>query len=237
MGVQAMKSRSSVLITGRHCRDHQALIALLDNGDFEVKLEVDAERAADRINGSRPAVIVLDTDMPPPGGAGLVATLQRASEFGVIVLCTKADATDCILGLELGADDVVERDRDPREIIARIRRLVVRGQALRSATQGQGDIVFSEWRLSVDRRELLDAAGDRVHLTRGEFDLLAALASHQGKVMSRDQLLDHISHREWAPSDRTVDVLVNRLRHKIGDSPREPRHLVTVHGVGYVFSL
>ncbi|MFC2990580.1 MULTISPECIES: winged helix-turn-helix domain-containing protein [Halomonas] len=231
-----MKPQPSILITGQNCHDHQDLIVLLGNCDLDVKLEPDAEHSADHINGSRPAVIVLDTNMPPPGGNNLVATLSRASTYGVIVLCTKADATDCILGLELGADDVVDRHRDPREIAARIRRLMVRGQTLLSVTQGQSDIVFSDWRLSVERRELLDARGNRVHLTRGEFDLLAALACHQGKVMSRDQLLDHISHREWASSDRTVDVLVNRLRHKIGDSPREPRHLVTVHGVGYAFS-
>jgi two-component system torCAD operon response regulator TorR len=232
-----MKPQPSVLITGLNCHDHQDLIALLGGSGLGVKLEPNAEHAADHVNGSRPTVIVLDTNMPPPGGVDLVATLQRASEFGVIVLCARADATDCILGLELGADDVVKRDRDPREIAARIRRLVVRSQTLRSATQCQCDIVFSDWHLSVDRRELLDSGGDRVHLTRGEFDLLAVLASQQGKVMSRDQLLDHISHREWAPSDRTVDVLINRLRHKIGDSPREPRHLVTVHGVGYAFNL
>ena len=231
-----MKPRPTILITGRSCHDHQDLITLLESSDLDVKLEPNTEHAADHINGSRPAVIVLDTSMPPPGGIDLVATLHRMSEFGVIVLCAKADATDCILGLELGADDVVERHRDPREIAARIRRMVIRGQTL-SSRLGQCDIVFSDWRLSVDRRELLDAEGDRVYLTRGEFDLLATLASQEGKVMSRDKLLDHISHREWAPSDRTVDVLVNRVRHKIGDSPREPRHLVTVHGVGYVFSL
>lgn len=231
-----MKPRPTILITGRSCHDHQDLITLLESSDLDVKLEPNTEHAADHINGSRPAVIVLDTSMPPPGGIDLVATLHRMSEFGVIVLCANADPTDCILGLELGADDVVERHRDPREIAARIRRMVIRGQTL-SSRLGQCDIVFSDWRLSVDRRELLDAEGDRVYLTRGEFDLLATLASQEGKVMSRDKLLDHISHREWAPSDRTVDVLVNRVRHKIGDSPREPRHLVTVHGVGYVFSL
>ncbi|GAA0589377.1 response regulator transcription factor [Caenispirillum bisanense] len=231
-----MKSGLHVLIIGPHCGDHTDLVSLLGASDLEVALEPRPDRVGDHVNGTRPAVIVFDTDMPPPGGVGVMATLQRACEFGVIVLCPGADAADCILGLESGADDVVERDRDPREVAARIRRLLVRGQALRDAAQGADDIVFSDWRLSLERRDLRATDGTRVHLTRGEFELLAALATRQGKVMSRDQLLDHISHRDWAPSDRTVDVLINRLRHKIGENPREPRHLVTVHGVGYVFN-
>lgn len=230
-----MNSKPTILLTGPRNEDHGDLITLLEGSGLDVRAEPWPDARATHVHGMRPAVIVLDADMPPPGGVGIVQMLQRSSEFGVIVLCDKADPADCILGLEAGADDVVERSRDPREVAARVRRLLARGQALREAATGDRPIIFSDWRLSLERRELTDAEGQRVHLTRGEFDLLAALAGRQGKVMSRDQLLDYISHREWAPSDRTVDVLVNRLRHKIGDNPREPRHLITVHGVGYVF--
>lgn len=211
------------------------MIALLKSSDLEIRVEPRVDPGAISMNGTRPAVIILDANMPPPGGVGILQSLQRISEFGVIVLCDKADPADCILGLEAGADDVVERNRDPREVAARVRRLLVRGRMLRDAAKGDRPITFSNWHLSLERRELTDANGERVHLTRGEFELLAALASHQGKVLSRDQLLDYISHRDWAPSDRTVDVLVNRLRHKIGENPRDPRHLITVHGVGYAF--
>ncbi|EKV28931.1 hypothetical protein C882_0695 [Caenispirillum salinarum AK4] len=230
-----MSAKPTVLLTGPRNEEHGALIALLEGSGLDVRTEHWSDPRAMHVNGTRPAVIVLDADMPPPGGVDIVQALQRASEFGVIVLCDKADPVDCILGLEAGADDVVERNRDPREVAARVRRLLARGRALRDAAAGDRPIIFSDWRLSLERRELTDSQGQRVHLTRGEFELLAALAGRQGKVLSRDQLLDYISHRDWAPSDRTVDVLVNRLRHKIGDNPREPRHLITVHGVGYAF--
>jgi two-component system torCAD operon response regulator TorR len=155
---------------------------------------------------------------------------------GIIILTSVADSLACILGLEMGADDVVERTRDPREVLARGKRLLTRLAEVRDRDrEGEHqEIHFSGWALDLEKREMLSPSGEALRLTRGEFELIAALAAHPGQVMSRDSLLDHVSHREWAPADRTVDVLVNRLRRKMGEDPKEPRHIVTVHGVGYV---
>jgi len=226
----------NVLLIQTAADDHTDLAALLQGAEIGVQ-RVNHPRLIGRYaNGARPCVIVFDTELPPPGGMAVMQSLQEACSCGVIVLCANADSVDCILGLEMGADDVVARTRDPREIFTRIRRLMQRSAELREPANEQSRIVFTDWCLDLDRRELTHQDGHRVHLTRGEFELLAALASHQGRVMARDQLLDHISHRDWAPNDRTVDVLLNRLRHKLGEPSREPRHLVTVHGVGYVFN-
>lgn len=226
----------SVLLVQSSSALHSGLTALFQGAGITVHRVEKPDHVQRRVNGHRPSVILFDTDLPMTSILTTIQTLNTLSSCGVVVLCPVADPIDCILGLEMGADDVIPRDRDAREIVARIRRLITRAEELRQPEQGRGNITFSSWTLDLDRRDLTHADGRRVHLTRGEFDLLAALATHDGKVMERDQLLDHISQREWAPNDRTVDVLINRLRHKIGEDPREPRHLVTVHGVGYVFN-
>lgn len=226
----------SVLLVQSPASNYASLVPLFEGAGIVVHKVEKPQQVQRFVNGHRPSVIIFDTTSPLASILSTIQLLHASCDCGVIVLCSHADPVDCILGLEMGADDVIPRERDPREIVARARRLMTRANELREETTGRGHIVFSSWKLDLDRRELTHSDGRRVHLTRGEFDLLAALASHDGKVMERDQLLDHISQREWAPSDRTVDVLINRLRHKIGEDPREPRHLVTVHGVGYVFN-
>jgi two-component system torCAD operon response regulator TorR len=186
-------------------------------------------------HGVCPDLVLYDTDLPPQGGMDALRLIHgHCPQAGIIILTGVADSVACILGLEMGADDVVERSRDPREILARGKRLIARLAEARDWDQDPREASFAGWSLDLGQRELVNPKGEVIHLTRGEFELLAALAAHPGQVMSRDALLDHVSHREWAPADRTVDVLVNRLRRKMGEDPKEPRHVVTVHGVGYV---
>lgn len=231
-----MPTNADILILASNTDEVAELGALLAQAGLKVSVTALAQALDTPAKLARPLVTVLNTNLPFPNTAQTLERLQKHSEYGVIILCPVADTTSCILGLEMGADDVIEQHRDPREIVARITRLISRAEKLTQNLDGQQEVSFSDWWLSIERRELRHNNGKIVHLTRGEFELLAALAGHKGKVMTRDQLLDHISHREWAPNDRTIDVLVNRLRQKIDEPPREPRHLITVHGVGYVFN-
>lgn len=231
-----MPTKPNVLVIDPQRTVGQHLLSLFRDGGMAVSSTTGVEDALHPRNGQRPNLILYNTEMPPPGGFAQFQALRRTSEGGLIVLCHKADSLACILGLEMGADDVVDRTRDPREIFARGKRLLSR---LRDRPQGAPShrvLTFAGWHLDTAGHSLTDPDGNGVHLTRGEFALLAALADSAGQVLSRDSLLDHVSHREWAPTDRTVDVLVNRLRRKLGDDPRDPRIITTVHGVGYMLA-
>ena len=95
---------------------------------------------------------------------------------------------------------------------------------------------FERWKLNTDRRQLLDEQQQPTQLTEGEFQLLSCLMTHAGQVMSREQILEQIRNREWVPSDRTVDVLIGRLRRKLGDDSANPKLILTIHGAGYLFT-
>jgi two-component system torCAD operon response regulator TorR len=229
-----MSAKPNVLVIAPQRDADPDLLALFRNGGMAVSTVSGADEALSLRNGSRPDLIVYDTEMPPPGGLATFQALRETFRAGLIVLCRNADSLACILGLEMGADDVIERSRDPREIFVRGKRLLARLDETQAEPLSDRVVGFAGWTLDLGRHTLTDPDGRPVRLTRGEFALLAALAGSPGQVLSRDTLLDRVSHREWAPTDRTVDVLINRLRRKLGEDPRDPSLIVTVHGVGYV---
>jgi len=231
-----MPTKPNVLVIDPQKTVGQDLLALFREGGMAVSSTQGVDEAMRPRNGQRPNLILYDTEMPPPGGLAEFQALRKTCEGGLIVLCHNADSLACILGLEMGADDVIDRERDPREIFARGKRLLWRLRDRPQGGQFPRVLTFAGWHLDTAGHGLTDPDGNAVHLTRGEFALLSALAGSAGQVLSRDALLDHVSHREWAPTDRTVDVLVNRLRRKLGDDPRDPRIITTVHGVGYMLN-
>jgi two-component system torCAD operon response regulator TorR len=135
----------------------------------------------------------------------------------------------------MGADDYVTKPFNSRELLARAKNLLRR--SLGAPRPANPIRRFGGWHFDVRTRRLTDPAGKRVPLTRAEFELLAALSAKPGEVLSRDRLLDGITHRSWEPHDRTVDVLVRRLRRKIEADPKQPEIIVTAHGEGYVFAI
>jgi two-component system torCAD operon response regulator TorR len=180
-------------------------------------------------------LVLLDINLPGEDGFSLLREIRRTSDLAVIMVTNKTDAVDRILGLELGAHDYVTKPVNLRELLARAKNLI-RLMRMMPDTAGRDDpIAFDGWTVDRVARRLSDPAGQDVALTRAEFDLLVALASHPGRAMTRDTLLDHVSRRDSDPFDRTIDVLVGRLRRKIEPDPRQPRRLITVHGIGYLF--
>ncbi|WP_413205028.1 winged helix-turn-helix domain-containing protein [Rhodospirillum sp. A1_3_36] len=241
-----MTNRSHLLYIREDAPPPPALASIFERSGFALSHVAEPDRigrfglgnGSAHLPGYSPSLVIFDTDLPPPGGMEVLKTIHDHCPLaGIIILTAVADSLACILGLEMGADDVVERTRDPREVLARGKRLLTRLAEVRDREGEHQEIHFSGWTLDLEKREMLSPQGEALRLTRGEFELLAALAAHPGQVMTRDSLLDHVSHREWAPADRTVDVLVNRLRRKMGEDPRDPRHIVTVHGVGYVLRM
>ncbi len=191
---------------------------------------------------SRPVdIILLDVVMPGEDGLTLAREIRATSDVGIIMLTGRGELLDRIVGLEIGADDYVAKPFHLREVLARVksvlrRRKPAREPALRNP-QGDDDVIrFDGWLLDIARRRLVSPAGADVALTTGEFDLLAALAKHPGRVLSRDALMDHTRGRGLKSFDRTIDAQVVRLRKKIEANPKSPTLVKSVRGVGYVFA-
>jgi two-component system torCAD operon response regulator TorR len=145
------------------------------------------------------------------------------------------------VGLELGADDYVTKPFNPRELLVRAKNLLWRIFSARNhqgVTERRGPVgyQFEGWVLDPHKRQLTSPGGEHERLPEGEFKLLQALINHPGQVLSRDQLMDAIHDREWTPNDRSVDVLIGRLRRKLGDNPSNPQLILTAHGAGYMFA-
>jgi two-component system OmpR family response regulator len=187
-------------------------------------------------------LIVLDLMLPGEDGLSLCRRLRGESSTPVIMLTAKGDEIDRIVGLEMGADDYLAKPFNPRELLARIKAVLRRvggpegGLAGARRDEGGSLLAFDGWRLDLDKRELTAPDGVLVALSAGEFGLLAALASHPQRVLSRDQLLDFARGREAQAFDRSIDVQVSRLRRKIEADPREPTLIKTVRGGGYMFN-
>ncbi|HRO11978.1 response regulator transcription factor [Amaricoccus sp.] len=184
-------------------------------------------------------LVLLDLGFPRgDDGLSLARTLRAQCEAALIVLTGKNSTIDKVVCLELGADDYVTKPFEPRELLARIRAVLRRvvARAVVTPEAGEDSIRFDGWRVDLAHREVYAPGGTAAGLTSKEFDVVAALARRPGRVLSRDQLLDLVANRAWTPSDRSVDVLVGKVRRKIGDEGPNHRIIRTVRGIGYVFA-
>ena len=215
------------------------LVGYFEKEGYRVSASDTAEDLLQRVEQERIALVLLDIRLPGKDGLTLTRELRAASRVGIILVTARDDEIDSIIGLELGADDYVTKPFNPRELLVRARNLLWRvAQCTGSETREaeQGCFRFEGWTLNPHKRQLRSPDGRIERLPQGEFKLLMALLSHAGQVLSRDQLMDAIHDREWTPNDRTVDVLVGRVRRKLDDNPADPRLILTAHGAGYLFA-
>ena len=175
-------------------------------------------------------MIVLDLMLPKLSGLELLRLVRLESTVPVIILSAKVSERERIAGLELGADDYVTKPYSPGEVVARVRAVLRRS----GGGEGAAPLEFGELAIDPVRREVT-RAGEVVHTTRKEFDLLFMLASNPGRVFTRAELVESVWGYVWTGDTETVTVHVRRLRSKIEADPSQPRRLVTVHGVGYRF--
>jgi two-component system OmpR family response regulator len=183
-------------------------------------------------------LVVLDLMLPGTDGLTLCRDLRARSNVPVIMLTAMGEETDRIVGLEMGADDYLPKPFNPRELLARIKAVLRRGerQQDQSADAKPPAVRFVGWELDMAARVLRNPAGEVVELTTGEYELLQTFVLHPRRVLSRDQILDMTRGRMAAPFDRSVDVQVGRLRRKIEADPAEPLLIKTVRGGGYLFT-
>jgi two-component system phosphate regulon response regulator OmpR len=179
--------------------------------------------------------LVLDLMLPDGDGLSLCKELRaspRTRALPLLMLSARGEPTDRIVGLEIGADDYLPKPFEPRELLARLRALL-----RRTGAQTDGDDIWRFGRLEIDaglRQVRLD--NKPCELTSYQFDLLTVLAQHPGRVLSRDQIMDALKGHPLEAFDRSIDVHISRIRAAIEDDPKEPRRILTVRGVGYVFA-
>jgi two-component system, OmpR family, response regulator len=181
-------------------------------------------------------LVLLDVMLPGTSGIDLCRAIRQKSAVPIIFISAKGSETDRVVGLELGADDYLPKPFGTRELIARVRAVLRRGGAERDAAERpQGVISFDGWTVNLPRRELLSPTGAVVELTGAEFDLLVTLCDHAGRVISRERLIELSRTRLGDSSDRSIDVLVSRLRRKLSDAGHGAP-IVTVRGIGYTLN-
>ena len=183
-------------------------------------------------------LVLLDLMLPGEDGLSLCRSLRGAGTIPIIMITAKAEETERIVGLELGADDYVTKPFNARELLARIRAVLRRSREgpVQVRAPDTAAFAFGDWVLKTGERHLVDAEGIVVPLSTGEYGLLLAFVSHPRRVLDRDQLLDLSRGREAGPLDRSVDNQVSRLRRKLGDDPRDPQLIRTVWGGGYMLA-
>lgn len=192
----------------------------------------DGQQALDEFSKHAFDLIVLDLMLPKISGERVCRTVRDTSDVPIIMLTAKGEVEDRIIGLELGADDYLVKPFSPRELVARVRALLRRTQL---ENEPQREVLeFGDLVIDVSGHKVL-VKGEEIDLTASEFKLLTTLARYPGRVYSRMELVEKVLGYDFEGYERTIDSHVKNLRAKLGDNPRKPKWLHTVHGVGYRF--
>ncbi|WP_371225042.1 response regulator [Roseovarius sp. 2305UL8-3] len=214
----------------------EAVASYFEVEGYRVRRASDSNEMEQELRRHAIDLVVLDIRLPGKDGLTILRELRKSSDVPVIVMSARTEDVDHIVALEIGADDYLDKPINLRELLVRTKNILRRMANPTVPLRAKGDQQeFDGWLLDRSARRLTDPDGEDVHLTRGEFELLSFMAKRAGRVLQRDLLLDCLTSREWQPYDRTVDVLIGRLRTKIETDPKSPELIVTVHGVGYVF--
>lgn len=232
--------------------DDQKIRRLLRNcfepegfGVFEAEnsSQVDARLAETQID-----LITLDLNLGAENGLTIAASLKAKCDIPIIIVTGKGDVIDRVVGLEMGADDYISKPFHVREVIARVRSVLRRSegaQPVSNDTQVKAPseeptesnrYKFNDWVADFDSFELKSPCGSLCELTTADFKLLRVLLENPKRVLSREQIMDHVNGHDWAPYDRTIDNQIARLRKKLEEDPAKPRLIKTVRGIGYTFA-
>jgi len=223
------------------CEPLRDTIAVYLQGEgYRVSVAGDGDAMRETMARDPADLAIIDLMLPGEDGFSLTRHLREHYHCGIIVLTASTDATNRIVGLEMGADDYVSKPHESRELLARIRSVLRRVNGIArpaSAPAADHDVVrFACWRLELGTRQLTDEDDKVVELTTGEFNLLREFTAAPGRILTREHLLQAVHQRAWDYFDRSIDVLVTRLRRKLERTENSRTIIKTVRGAGYVFT-
>ncbi len=229
-------SGSHLLVVDDDSETRELLSLYLGQQGFAVAVVEDGKAMDAWLAGNSTDLVILDLMLPGEDGLSIARRLQSEHKLPIVMISARGEELDRIVGLEVGADDYLPKPFNPRELLARIR-AVLRRSGHTEETESELDTgeEFGEFRFD-DARRVLYRNGREVDLSRAEFDLLQVFVKHPNRVLSRDLIMDCISGADRDPFDRSIDVRVTRLRHKIEDDPSDPKLIRTVWGIGYQFT-
>jgi DNA-binding response OmpR family regulator len=221
--------------------DDESLASLVEDylvlQGFKVSVEGRGDLATERILAEAPDIVILDIMLPGKNGLDICRELRTTSQIPIIMLTARSDDIDQIVGLEVGADDYVPKPAQPRLLLARINALLRRAQSeseVDTEEKSQDLLSFDDLSIQVSKQEVM-WQGELVELTTNEFDLLLLLANNAGEILSRDDLLNSLRGFGYDGVDRTIDMLISRLRKKFSDDPAKPKRIKTIWKKGYLF--
>lgn len=225
---------STILVIDDDRKLNDLLVSYLHQFGMEVLTATQPDEGLALLRTRSPALVILDLMLPGRDGFTVCREIRHTSSVPIIMLTARGELTDRVAGLELGADDYLPKPFEPRELVARIQTVLRRSTETRVSPSPAERIVADA--LTVDlRRRTAWVDGALLDLTTTEFELLALFLTNPGTVLSRDQIMERLRGVDWDAYNRSIDVVVSRLRHKLHDDPKQPRYFKTVWGTGYLF--
>jgi DNA-binding response OmpR family regulator len=228
--ITACPRRTRVLVIDDDERLNSLLTRYMGRFGFAVHSATDPRTGLRMLKSDPPDMVILDVMLPDMDGFAVCRKVRETSRVPIIMLTARGEVMDRILGLELGADDYLAKPFEPRELVARVQAVLRRGAPSGSDERMRIGDLDVDWSTRCVR-----LAGRDLGVTTAEFELLALLVRNSGRVLSRERILDGTRGIDWEAYDRSIDVLISRLRQKLGDHAKNPAFIRTVRGAGYVF--
>lgn len=231
-----------ILVVDDEAAVRRLLRACFETGGFRVTEAATGEEIQRILASEVVDLITLDLNLGSEDGLNIARDIRSVADVPIVMVTGKGDTIDTVVGLELGADDYIAKPFHVREVLARVKTVLRRVQAntpspaLTKGIPSSEALHFDGWVLNLGNRELHTPKNERCELTSGEFDLLHVLIRNRKRVLSRDQIMDHIKGHDWSPLDRSIDNQIARLRKKIEPDPASPTYIKTIRGVGYTFA-
>lgn len=230
-----MVAMLSILMVDDDAQIRQLLSDYLSGFGMSVVAVADGKAMADALKKSSFDLVILDLMLPGEDGLSLCRSLRAESDIPILMLTARGEAMDRVVGLELGADDYIVKPFEPRELVARIQTILRRARGNRENHKEQNEVQFMGWRLNYVMRHLVSPEELVIPLSNAEFRLLTVFIEHPNRILTREFLLDSARGRDMDVFDRSIDILVSRVRQKLNDDSRTPTLIKTVRGEGYLF--